>query len=191
VKRICLLGAVIAGLLTIGGATASASTAAGKKKPAKPTFVTTKLTCNLDLTTQAPSGSAAVTQGAADGTQFGKAECGSPLASGVEANSFSQDDAGDWSGPYQQYFDAGTIYGDFMMTPNDTAPPTTTSFTTASFTGTLTVKNGKGIYKDATGTGTLTCATTDAAHYTCTEKLKLILPAPTTTATKTTKTTKK
>jgi hypothetical protein len=34
--------------------------------------------------------------------------------------------------------------------------------------------SGTGFFRKATGTGTLVCATTDLAHYACTEKLKLI-----------------
>jgi hypothetical protein len=183
-KRICLVGAAIAGLLTIGVATAPASTphaavrtAAGKKKTTKPTKTTTKLTCSLKLLTQVPSGSVSVTQGATSGSQFGRAGCGKPLGPGAEADSFAQDSSGTQAGPYQQWFNAGTIYGTYSLTPNDTGPPTTSTFTSASYTGTVMVTSGRGLYKKATGSGTLTCSTTDAAHYTCTEKLKLILPA--------------
>jgi len=38
----------------------------------------------------------------------------------------------------------------------------------------VTVTNGTGEFKKAAGTGTLACTTTDLAHYTCTEKLKLV-----------------
>ena len=174
-KRTCLVGAVVAGLLIAGVSTSFASTShAGKKTTKSPT---TNLTCSLKLYTQVPAGSVSVTQGAAEGTQFGKAACGKPLGSGVMDDSFDQDSTGTDVGPYQEYFSAGSIYGKYTLTPNDTAPPTTTSFTNASYTGTVTVKNGTGIYKKATGKGTLKCSTTDAAHYSCTEKLKLTLPS--------------
>jgi hypothetical protein len=187
VKRICLAGAAIAGLLTIGATTAPALTthaafaaAAGKKKTTKPTTIASKLTCSLGLTNQVPSGSVTVTQGAVDGTQSGKARCGSPLGSGLQVDSFTSDSGGTLSGTYQQYFNAGTVYGAYTLVPNDTQPPTTTSFASASYTGTLTIKNGTGVDKKAVGTATLTCTTADAVHYTCTEKVKLILPATTT-----------
>jgi hypothetical protein len=189
VKRICLAGAAIAGLLTVGVATAPALTThaavratAGKKKSTKPTTTTTKLTCSLNLAMQVPGGSVTVTQGSVDGNQFGRANCGSPLGTGVEGDSFTSDSGGTLSGSYQQYFNAGTVYGDYTLTPNDTGPPTTTSFASASYTGTLTIKDGKGLDKHAVGTGTLTCTTADSVHYTCTEKLKLTLPVPTTTS---------
>jgi hypothetical protein len=187
VKRICLAGAAIAGLLTIGVSTAPASTThaavmatAGKKKTTKPTTITTKLVCTLSLTDQVPAGSVTVTQGAVAGNQYGKAKCGNPLGSGVQVDSFTSDSGGTLSGTYQQYFNGGTVYGDYTLVPNDTEPPTTTSFTSASYAGTLTITNGTGVNKQAVGTATLTCMTADAVHYTCTEKLKLTLPAPAT-----------
>jgi hypothetical protein len=190
VKRICLAGAAIAGLLTIGVSTAPASTThaavratAGKKKTTKPATVTTKVTCSLSLSDQVPSGSVTVTQGAVQGSQYGKANCGTALGSGLQVDSFASDSGGTVSGTYQQYFKAGTVYGAYTLATNDTGPPTTTSFTSASFTGTITIKNGTGIDKKAVGTGTLTCLTTDSIHYACTEKLKLTLPAPVTTTT--------
>jgi hypothetical protein len=191
VKRICLAGAAIAGLLTIGVSTAPAATthaavtaSAGKKKTTKPTTITSKLACSLSVADQVPSGSVTVTQGAVQGNQYGKANCGTPLGSGLEVDSFTSDSGGTLSGTYQQYFRAGTVYGAYTLAPNDTGPPTTTSFTSASYAGTVTIKNGTGVDKKAVGTGTLTCMTTDAVHYTCTEKLKLTLPAPATSTTK-------
>jgi len=186
VKRICLAGAAIAGLLTIGVTTAPASithgavkAAAGQKKTTKTKQTGTKLTCRLSLTSQVPSGSVTVTQGAVDGTQFGSAKCGNPLGSGVEGDSFTSNSGGTVSGSYQQYFNAGTVHGDYTLAPNSTQPPTTTSFTSASYSGTVTIKNGTGLDKKAVGTGTLTCTTADSLHYTCAEKLRLILPKTT------------
>jgi hypothetical protein len=181
VKRICLLGAVVAGLFIIGGTTALATTkAAGSKKKSaksvKPTPVTTNVTCNLNLTQQVPAGSVTVTQGATDGTQYGNVGCGTPLGKGVESNSFRSDSGGTLSGPYQQYFNSGTVYGDYVLAPDDSGPPTTTSFASSSYTGTVTIKNGHGLDGKATGKGTLTCLTTDSVHYSCIEKVKLTLP---------------
>ena len=191
-KRICLLGAAIAGLLIIGVASALAASphastkaAAGKKKSTTPTTVTTKLSCTSHLSLQVPNGETTVTQGATDGTQDGNVACPSTLGSGVEFESFTTDDAGNVSGKWQQYFNAGTVYGTYTLVPDDNNPPTTTSFTSASYTGTVTIKNGTGVDAKAVGTGTLTCATTDSVHFTCTEKAKLTLPVPATTTAKT------
>ena len=189
-KRICLLGAAIAGLLIIGVATAlaasphaSTAAAAGKKKSTKPTFVTTKLSCSSKLSLQAPNGETTVTQGATDGTQYGTVACPGSLGSGVQFESFTTDDAGNVSGKWQQCFNTGTVYGNYTLVPDDNNPPTTTSFTSASYTGTITITNGTGTDAKATGTGTIACATSDSVHFTCLEKAKLVLPAPVTTST--------
>jgi hypothetical protein len=192
VKRICLVGAAMAALLTAGIVTAPALATPAAKKPAsvnkKPVTklepVKTTLTCTLKLVTQIPSNDVTVTQGAESGTQYGRAGCAKPLFSGVEQSSFLQDESGDLSGKYQQWFNAGSLYGTYMLTAEDTGPPTTTSFTNASYTGTVTVTNGTGFFKKAAGTGTLACVTTDLAHYTCTEKLQLIQQVLTTVTSK-------
>jgi hypothetical protein len=192
VKRIFLVGAAMAALLTAGIVTASASATPAAKKPAsankKPVTklapVKTTVTCTLKLVTQIPSNDVTVTQGAESGTQYGRAGCAKPLFSGVEQNSFLQDESGNLTGKYQQWFNAGSVYGAYTLTAEDTGPPTTTSFTDASYTGTVTVTNGTGLFKKATGTGTLACTTTDLAHYACTEKLKLQQALTTATAKK-------
>jgi len=192
VKRICLVGAAMAALLTAGIVTAPALATPAATKPAsvnkKPVTklepVKTTLTCTLKLVTQIPSNDVTVTQGAESGTQYGRAGCAKPLFSGVEQSSFLQDESGDLSGKYQQWFNAGSLYGTYMLTAEDTGPPTTTSFTNASYAGTVTVTNGTGFFKKAAGTGTLACVTTDLAHYTCTEKLQLIQQVLTTVTSK-------
>jgi hypothetical protein len=192
VKRIYLVGAAMAALLCAALTTAPAFATSAAKKPAsvktktvvKNTLVTTNMTCSIKLATQIPSDDVTVTQGAASGTQSGSAGCAKPLFRGVQQDSFLQDDSGDLSGKYQQWYNAGSVYGMYTLTPEDTGPPTTTSFTAASYTGTITVTDGTGFFKQATGTGTLACATTDSAHYTCTEKLKLVQTVPATVTTK-------
>ena len=175
-KRICLVVAAMAALLTVAITASASATSAAKKPATKPRSVKTSLTCTLKLVTQVPSNDVTVTQGAQSGDQYGRAGCGKPLFSGVEQNSFAQDESGDLSGRYQQWFNAGSVYGKYTLTPKDTGPPTTSSFTNASYTGTATVTNGTGVFKKATGKATLACTTTDLAHFACTEKLKLIQP---------------
>lgn len=187
VKRIYPVGAAVAALLTAGLIATPAFATPAAKKPAtvskfktvvKNTLVTTRMSCDLKLATQIPSNDVTVTQGAASGTQNGRAGCAKPLYSGAQQNSFSSDDAGNLQGKYQQWFNAGSIYGAYMLTPLDTGPPTTTTFTAASYSGTVTVTGGTGLFRKATGSGTLACFTTDSAHYTCTEKLKLVRVVP-------------
>lgn len=187
-KRIYLVGAAMAALLTaaIAAVPALATPAAtqpasvNKKPVTKLVPVKTTMSCELRLVTQIPPGELTVTQGADSGSQYGRAACPKPLFSGVEENSFVQDQSGNQSGKYQQWFNAGSVYGQYTLTPQDTGPPTTSSFTNASYTGTISVTNGTGSFKRSVGTGTLACATTDLTHYTCTEKLKLVTQVLTT-----------
>jgi hypothetical protein len=178
VKRICLLGAAIAGLLIIGvgsalAATPHASKAAGGKSKSSGT----KVSCSSKISLQVPSGETDVTAGATQGTQYGTVKCGSMLGSGVQSDSFTTDDAGDLSGKFQQYFNAGSVFGTYVLSANDqSGPPTIQSFSSASYTGTVTIKNGTGVDKGASGKGTLNCSTADAVHFTCTEKVKISLP---------------
>jgi hypothetical protein len=181
VKRICLLGAAIAGLLIIGVTTALASAphaskaAGGKTKSSKSTGI--KLACSSKLSLQVPGSDTDITAGATEGTEYGTVRCAPQLGSGVQFQSFTTDDAGDISGKFQQYFGAGTVFGEYTLVPNDqSGPPTTTSFSAASYTGTVTIKNGSGVDRNAAGTGTLSCSTADAVQYACTEKVKLVLP---------------
>jgi hypothetical protein len=155
----------MAGLLVAGVATAPAATKHSNKK-------STKLTCSLRLVNQIPSDDVSVTQGAGSGTQFGTTACGKPLGAGVEQDSFTLDDAGDLTGPYQQWFNTGSVKGKYVLSPNDNVSPSAT-FSQASYSGTIKVTGGTGAFNKASGTGMLTCATQDSAHYTCTEKLKL------------------
>jgi hypothetical protein len=154
VKRICLVVAAMAALLIAGVASASATTSAKKKSAGK--AVKTTLTCSLKLVTQIPPDDVTVIQGAESGTQYGRAGCAKPLFSGIEEATFVQDESGNLSGKFQQWFNAGTISGTYALTAQDTGPPTSTSFTSASYTGTMTLTSGTGLYRKATGTATRT-----------------------------------
>jgi hypothetical protein len=55
--------------------------------------------------------------------------------------------------------------------------PTTTTFTATKYSGTVSVIGGTGDWAHVTGKGTLTCSSPDAVHTSCTEHLKLKLPA--------------
>lgn len=180
-KRIRLAGAAVAGLLITGAPAAAAATphasakaAAGKSTTSK--TATTKIRCKLSLTLQAPADSTDVVLGATDGTQLGSARCGAPFGAGLASLSFTEAADGSLSGAWQDYFNAGTIYGEYALTPADSGPPSTTSFASASYSGTVTVKAGAGAAAKTTGTGTLTCSTTDGVHYSCSEVAKLVLP---------------
>jgi hypothetical protein len=177
VKRIGLVGFAIASLLIIGVATALAATPHASKKKSKPSAVTVKTSCKSSLALQVPAGATTVSQGSPDGTEWGTSRCAS-VGSGPAWMSFTTDDSGDQSGKFQQWFSDGTVFGTFTLVPNDQGPPTTTTFAASSWTGKIAVSGGNGAEKQSTGAGTLACATADAVHFTCTEKLKLVEPAP-------------
>lgn len=174
-KRLCLVGMAVLGLLTAGIASvASAKTTSGSK-PAKKTtkVVTTRVTCKVSLVTQIPSNDTGVAQGATSGAQFGFLGCDKPLHKGVVHDTWTQDTSGDLSGSIQHWFNNGSVYGTFALTPASTGPPQPTTFAAESFSGTITLKGATGAFKGVTGKGTLVCSTPDLAHFSCTEKLLL------------------
>jgi len=172
VRRISLVGAaIIAALLTTGVAAVAAKTPVTVKK------VTTKVTCTLALTTEVPAGDTVVTPGDPQGTQFGFVHCGKLFGSGVQTDPYAQTSSGDVVGTYRQYFGAGSVHGQYDLAVTQQSAPTTTTFTAASYAGTVSVTGGSGAYTGVTGKGTLACSTTDSIHTSCTEHVKLKLPA--------------
>jgi hypothetical protein len=184
VKRICLLGAAIAGLFIIGATTALASAphAATKGTNKKTKSAGTKLTCSMDFSLQVPADDNTVTQGATQGDHAGTVACPAKgFGSGAESDSFTTDDAGDLVGKWQEWFNTGSVYGGYTLTPSDNnAPPTAQSFAAASYTGTFTIKSGTGAAAKATGQGTISCTTQDSVHYACKESGRITLPSATT-----------
>ena len=173
-RRISFVAAIAAaGSLTIG---VGLSAAAGPQAP-KPTLIR----CAITLTTAAPAGQATVDQPASQGNQYGPTHCHHKgFGWGVESVVFNVPDTGDTVGTYTQYMDAGTITGSFDLTPDESQPLDPTNFLAQSWTGTVTITGGTGIYKGIKakkGTGVLTCATTDSVHLSCKEKIKTFLPA--------------
>ena len=186
-KRICLLGAAIAAVLILGVASAPAAisqAAKGGKKSKTPTTVTTTVSCASSLLLQVAPGAIDVTPAAQQGTEMGTSTC-TRVGKGVQVQSFATADSGDLTGKWQTWFNAGSVFGTFTMTPGDNAPPTTTtSFSAASYTGTFIIKSGSGAFAKATGTGTLKCSTQDSVRFSCKQSGKVILPAPKTGSTK-------
>ncbi|MGZ4166289.1 MAG: hypothetical protein ACXVRM_08950 [Solirubrobacteraceae bacterium] len=179
-KRICLLGAAIAAVLILGVASAMAASShasKGGKKSKTPSTVTAKVSCASALSLQVASGDTDVTPAAQSGTQIGTVTCST--GKGIEWEAFTTEDSGDLTGKWQAWFNTGSIFGTFTLTPDDTSPPTTTtSFSQASYTGTFIIKNGSGAYAKATGTGTLKCSTQDSVHFSCKQAGKVTLPVP-------------
>ena len=152
-KRICLMGAALAGLFT-AGITTAASAAPAKFKTVTKTVIETQtklqaktvrshVSCKPDLLVQVPAGSTTIIQGSETGSMFGSAGCGTPVFRGVSRLSYTQDTGGDLTGPFQQWFNTGTLFGTFTLTPAPTTgPPTTTSFTQQSYAGTIKFTGG-------------------------------------------------
>ena len=169
---------VSAALLSAGGAGALAASSAPKANTPKAKPVV--LRCTMSLATVPPDGSATVDQPASQGAQYGKASCArKSFGAGVAADSFTVPDTGDTVARYWQYLAAGSIAGKFDLTPAEGAPLSGQSFTAQSWTGTVTIVSGTGIYrgiKGKKGTGTMTCSSPDSVHLTCHEKIKVFLP---------------
>ena len=58
---------------------------------------------------------------------------------------------GDTVGTYVQYFGAGSITGKFDLTPGEGALPTADNFLSTTYTGTVTVTGGTGVYAGIQG----------------------------------------
>ena len=187
-KRICLLGATIAAVLIIGVASALAATShasKGGKKSKTPSTVTTKVSCASSLTLQVPAGATDVSPASQDGTEMGTTNC-APIGKGVEVQSFTTEDSGDLTGKWQAWFGTGSVFGTFTLTPSDNNPPTTTtSFSQASYTGTLhRQERDRHASPRRPGPGRSTCSTQDSVHFSCKQKGKVTTPAPKTTSKK-------
>jgi hypothetical protein len=159
---------------------AGLATAASSTTAIKPTV----LRCKISMSTQPPAGSNSVDQAAPQGAQYGPSHCPRKgFGSGVIADSFTVPDTGDTVGTYVQYFHAGTIMGKFDLTPEPSTGISDSSFQSQTWTGTVKVTGGTGVYKGITGIkgkkglGVFNCASVDSVHLKCNEKVKVTLPA--------------
>ena len=152
---------------------AGASPKANNKSAIKPIT----LHCGVSMTATPPAGTNVVDQPASQGNQYGPFRCPTKgFGGGIISDSFTVPDSGDTVGTYTQYFHAGTITGAFDLTPLESSEPSSTNFTSQSWTGTITVTGGTGLYKGIVGkknTGVLNCTSADSVHITCTEKVKV------------------
>jgi hypothetical protein len=170
-RRICLVGTAIAAVpFAVGLSVATAAT----KSTTKPATKGIVVKCHLSLGTVPPPGSPAVDQPPSQGSQYGNVHCaGSSFGFGVEKDTFKVPDSGDTVGKYVQYFGGGSIRGKFDLTPGE-GDLSSGSFTSETWTGTVTVTGGTGTLAKAAGKkGVLKCTSGDSVHLTCTEKIKL------------------
>ena len=170
-RRICLAATVVgAAPLALGVAVASAAPA----KPAKPKPIVLK--CNVQLTAAPLAGTNVVDQPPTSGWMYGSVGCPKPgYGGGIEASSFTVPLSGDTVGSFTQYLSAGAIKGKFDLVPQEVSS-TSSFFASDSWTGTLTVTGGTGVYKGIKSkkdVGTMTCTSTDTVHLVCTEKVRV------------------
>ncbi|MBA3746014.1 MAG: hypothetical protein H0W96_00765 [Solirubrobacterales bacterium] len=103
---------------------------------------------------------------------FGTLACTPTLGKGVQHDSSFVTPtgrfAGSFTGPYQQFFEVGTLYGHFTI--NYVTDPTTLAVT---YDGTINIDGGTGKYKNYRGSGTLKGGSPDAIRSTITEDLTL------------------
>ncbi len=160
---------VVSGVIAGGGTTASARSA---KK-----VNTVKVQCRITLTQQPALGADAVLP-ADSGTHLGRINCHHGFGWGVIRDTFTVPDSGDTVAKYVAYFSGGTFSGTFNLTPGGGEDLSTTSFQTSSWTGTMTVDGGTGIYKGigAAKKGEVSCTSADSVHIKCTDSMSLVLP---------------
>ncbi len=138
------MGAVIV-MVGVGGAMAT------------PAAKTTKVHCT--------SKSYNVSSPSTSGTTFATLKCSKPFGAGVQQGTFAESIAGtkiSVTGKFKNFYDSGTNHGSYKLSGTVASGPITA-------TGSVKVTGGTGAYKNMTGTGKLTCTTTDAGKtYNCT-----------------------
>lgn len=168
-RRICLVGAPLS-VISLAFGVAAATASKSKTTKTKPIAVT----CRTAIAVTIAPGDTVVTPPDPQGAEYGSAACNKLFGNGVQADHFTVPGSGDTLANYTWYFRTGTLKGTYDLTPQEGSLGT--GFTSASYLGTLKVIAGTGALKGYTGTGTMTCATPDGIHTSCTNKLKLKLP---------------
>ena len=175
-RAISMLPITIAvGALVVTAGAAQASTKAAAKGK------TVTLKCRISLIQQPPNGLDFVLP-RDSGQHYGRVDCHKRgFGSGVIRDSFTIPDSGDTVGKYVVYLNRGTFSGTFALTPGGGEELTGTTYQSDSWTGTMTVNAGSGIYKRvalAKGRkGKMACKSSDSVHLVCQETISLALPA--------------
>lgn len=170
--------AVLATSLLLAAAVPAASGKQSKSGRKSSAFVTVR--CAMHISTQPPAGSATVDQPPQQGSQYGPVHCARKgFGGGVTADTFTVDGSGDTVGHYTQYLGTGTISGSFDLTPAE-GQLSSTTFSSQSWSGTITVTGGTGAFRKITGrrgSGTLACTSPDSVHLRCVEHVAVALPS--------------
>ena len=154
-----------------GGALASAKIATAAK--------TVKLRCRVTLIQQPANGQDAVLP-ADSGEHYGRVNCPHGLGQGVIHDSFKVPDTGDTVAKYVMYFKGGSFSGTFDLTPGEGQQLSGNSFQSSSWTGTMTVSGGSGVYKriglaQKGKKGKLSCTSPDTVHLKCKATISVVL----------------
>lgn len=160
-RRICLASAALSVCLlaSIAGTAIAASSKSS----------THKVKCSTAYSIAVANGESAVLPPESSGTEYGTARCGTLLGGGVQRDTFTVPASGDTVAKYVMYFNTGSIHGTYDLTPQSSS----LNFLATDWTGTMKVLGGTGAYKGVKGTGTMTCASNDGVHSSCTDRLKL------------------
>ena len=183
-RRMYLAGAAVAVVSLVVGV--GVALAADKSHANKPKVKVERVTCTMSLATTPPGGQAYVDQPPTQGDTYGPVHC-PLLGSGDMHTAFNVPDSGDTVGTYVQYFQGGEVSGKFDMTPNESPPISPTGFYSQTWTGTITLDHGTGLYKgyqSKHGTGVINCSTADSGvHMSCTTRMRVKIPPPTSSGT--------
>jgi hypothetical protein len=157
-------GASVATLLAVS-ALAVADKPAGKTTPEPNGKNNVKVTCTINLIAVKPPRTITA-------ENFGTLDCSPRLGKGVQHDSSvvtpTGQFMGSFTGPYQQFFNTGTLFGHFTIS-YQTNPQTLA----VTYNGTIQVEGGTGKYKNFRGSGTLQGGSPDAIRSTITELVTL------------------
>ena len=139
-------------------ALAALAVAAGAGHARTATHPSKRVHCSLHVYSQTPT--------SLRGFDFGLVKCSKPFGKGVQYDTYTESvtpPKASARGPFEWFFDEGTVHGTFSFAGTFSSP------TTATFAGTLKITGGTGAFENARARTDLTCTTTDAGKtFTCT-----------------------
>lgn len=171
---------VATGAVAFGAVGAGASTKGAKTKAKAPVAKVEKLQCGFTLIQQPAPGETQVLP-AESGEQYGRIKCDNPAFGwGVIYDTFKVPDSGDTVAKYTVYLKRGSYSGVLDLSPGSGDELSDQSFTSANWSGTMSIRSTSGIYKGLTvnngGKGRLNCSSSDSVHLLCLEQISMLVP---------------